>query len=110
MGASPRMGVGRARHPAPPVTGSVPELAGWERQVRGIDASDKERPVNTRSMQDVLYLVIVGVLGLYFVIGSVAWAVLAFNGKVMPEGLAATTATIGGGLIGVLSPKVKKEE
>lgn len=56
-----------------------------------------------------LYLLIVGTLALYFVIGGITWAVLAYKGIAMPEGLAATIATIGGGLLGTLSPGVKKE-
>lgn len=54
-----------------------------------------------------LYLLVVGTLALYFVIGGITWAVLAYNGIEMPDGLAATIATIGGGLLGVLSPGVK---
>jgi len=50
-----------------------------------------------RGIQDGLYLLIVAALALYFVIGGVAWAVLAYNGRTMPEGLAATIASIGGG-------------
>ncbi|HEX2701471.1 MAG TPA: hypothetical protein VHM89_14825 [Acidimicrobiales bacterium] len=58
-------------------------------------------------LNDGLYLVIVTSLALYFVIGGIAWAVLTYDGKEMPEGLAATIATVGGGLLGVLSPTKK---
>jgi hypothetical protein len=62
------------------------------------------------AIQDRLYVLIVIALTLYFVIGGIMWAVLAFNGKPMPEGLAATIATTGGGLLGTLSPRAKKDE
>lgn len=61
------------------------------------------------AFNDGLYLVIVTALALYFVIGGIAWAVLTYEGKAMPEGLAATIATVGGGLLGVLSPTAKKD-
>lgn len=57
-----------------------------------------------------LYVLIVLALALYFVIGGIAWAVLTYDGKEMPEGLAATIATVGGGLLGVLAPGSKKSE
>ncbi|MGI8683990.1 MAG: hypothetical protein ACR2MO_02620 [Acidimicrobiales bacterium] len=58
-------------------------------------------------LNDGLYLIIVTALALYFVIGGIAWAVLTYEGKEMPGGLAATIATVGGGLLGVLSPTKK---
>lgn len=61
------------------------------------------------AVQNNLYLLIVVALALYFVIGGIAWAVLAFNGQAMPDGLAATIATVGGGLLGVLSPTGEKK-
>ena len=61
------------------------------------------------AFNDGLYLVIVTALALYFVIGGIAWAVLTYEGRQMPEGLAATIATVGGGLLGVLSPTGKKD-
>lgn len=60
--------------------------------------------------QDGLYVLIVAALSLYFVIGGIAWAVLAYNGKTMPEGLAATVASIGGGLLATLAPRVKRDD
>lgn len=61
------------------------------------------------AVNDGLYLLIVAALALYFVIGGIAWAVLTYEGKAMPEGLAATIATVGGGLLGVLAPTGKQE-
>ena len=61
------------------------------------------------AFNDSLYLVIVTALALYFVIGGIAWAVLTYENKEMPEGLAATIATVGGGLLGVLSPTGKRD-
>ena len=61
------------------------------------------------AVNDGLYLVIVTALALYFVIGGIAWAVLTYEGKKMPEGLASTIATVGGGLLGVLSPTGRKD-
>ncbi|MGI9021899.1 MAG: hypothetical protein ACR2HV_01460 [Acidimicrobiales bacterium] len=59
--------------------------------------------------QDGLYLMIVAALSLYFVVGGIAWAVLPYNGRAMPEGLAATVASIGGGLLATLAPRVGKD-
>ena len=58
----------------------------------------KKTPMN--AIQDRLYVLIVAALTLYFVIGGIAWGVMAYNGKSMPEGLATTIATTGGGLLG----------
>ena len=62
------------------------------------------------AIQDRLYIMIVIALTVYFVIGGIAWGVMAYNGKSMPEGLATTIATTGGGLLGTLSPRARKEK
>jgi hypothetical protein len=51
-----------------------------------------------------LYAAIVGALGLYFVIGGVAWATFIYNGVPVPDSFTTILATIAGGLVGVLAP------
>lgn len=53
---------------------------------------------------DWLYLVVVTALALYFVIGAVAWAVIAYEGRTVPDSFSTILATIAGGLVGVLAP------
>lgn len=51
-----------------------------------------------------LYVVIVVALAVYFIIGAIAWTLLALAGTPMPSGFATILATIAGGLVGVLTP------
>lgn len=51
-----------------------------------------------------LYALIVAALGVYFIIGAVAWVVFAYEGRDFPESFATILATIAGGLVGVLTP------
>ena len=51
-------------------------------------------------LPDWLYVAIVAALGLYFVIGGIAWTTFIYNGVPVPESF----ATIAGGLVGVLAP------
>jgi uncharacterized membrane protein YbhN (UPF0104 family) len=53
---------------------------------------------------DWLYVGIVVALGLYFVIGGIAWTMFIFNGIQVPDSFITILATIAGGLVGVLSP------
>ena len=50
-----------------------------------------------------LYILVVGALGLYMVIGGVAWALIAYEGRDVPDGFATLLATIAGGLIGIVT-------
>jgi hypothetical protein len=45
-----------------------------------------------------------GGLGLYFVIGAIAWTTFIYNGIPVPDSFATILATIAGGLVGVLAP------
>jgi hypothetical protein len=56
------------------------------------------------SLPDWLYLAIVAALGLYFVIGAIAWTTFIHNGIAAPDSFATILATIAGGLVGVLAP------
>jgi hypothetical protein len=56
------------------------------------------------SLPDWLYVAIVAALGLYFVIGGIAWTILIYNGVTAPESFTTILATIAGGLVGVLAP------
>jgi hypothetical protein len=51
-----------------------------------------------------LYIAIVVALGLYFVIGGIAWATFIWNGVAVPDSFTTILATIAGGLVGVLAP------
>jgi hypothetical protein len=51
-----------------------------------------------------LYLVVVGALALYFIIGAVAWAIIAYEGRNVPDSFSTILATIAGGLVGILAP------
>jgi hypothetical protein len=62
------------------------------------------QPQQPRRVPDWLYLAIVVALGLYFVIGGIAWTVFIFNGVGVPDAFTTILATIAGGLVGVLSP------
>jgi hypothetical protein len=56
------------------------------------------------NLPDWLYVVIVVALGLYFVIGAIAWTTFIYNGIAVPDSFATILATIAGGLVGVLAP------
>lgn len=56
------------------------------------------------SIEEWLYVVIVGALTTYFVIGIVAWTWMLFSGIAAPEAFTTILATIAGGLVGILTP------
>jgi hypothetical protein len=53
---------------------------------------------------DRLYVAIVAALGLYFVIGGIAWTTFIYYGIAVPDSFTTILATIAGGLVGVLAP------
>jgi hypothetical protein len=55
-------------------------------------------------LPDWLYVAVVAALGLYFVIGGIAWATFIYNGVPVPDSFTTILATIAGGLVGVLAP------
>ena len=55
-------------------------------------------------LPDWLYVAIVAALGLYFIIGWIAWTTFIWNGVAVPESFTTILATIAGGLVGVLAP------
>jgi hypothetical protein len=55
-------------------------------------------------LPDWLYVAIVAALGLYFVIGAIAWTTFIYNGIAVPDSFTTILATIAGGLVGVLAP------
>ncbi|HZA32033.1 MAG TPA: hypothetical protein VE462_11015 [Propionibacteriaceae bacterium] len=55
-------------------------------------------------LPDWLYLAIVAALGLYFVIGGIAWTMFIYNGVAVPDSFITLLATLAGGLVGVLAP------
>jgi hypothetical protein len=56
------------------------------------------------ALPDWLYVAIVATLGLYFVIGGIAWTTFIYNGIAVPDSFTTILATIAGGLVGVLAP------
>ncbi|MDP8969315.1 MAG: hypothetical protein M3N52_02180 [Actinomycetota bacterium] len=64
------------------------------------DPTELER----RSVSSWLYVLVAVTLSLALLAGGVAWVLLAFADKQMPDGLAAVLATIAGGLVGILTP------
>ena len=55
-------------------------------------------------LPDWLYIAIVAALGLYFVIGAIAWTMFIYRGIAVPDSFTTILATIAGGLVGVLAP------
>jgi hypothetical protein len=51
-----------------------------------------------------LYIAIVATLGLYLIIGGIAWASFIYQGIPVPDSFTTLLATIAGGLVGVLAP------
>lgn len=51
-----------------------------------------------------VYVLVVAALGVYFIIGAVAWVIMAYEGRAFPDSFATILATIAGGLVGVLTP------
>jgi hypothetical protein len=51
-----------------------------------------------------LYIAIVADLGLYFVIGAIAWTTFIYRGIAVPDSFTTILATIAGGSVGVLAP------
>jgi drug/metabolite transporter (DMT)-like permease len=61
----------------------------------------QRRPSGT---PDWLYFAIVAALGVYFIIGGIAWTMFIYNGVQVPDSFTTLLATIAGGLVGVLAP------
>ena len=57
-------------------------------------------------LPDWLYVAIVAALGLYFVIGGIAWTTFIYNGTPVPDSFTTILATIAGGLVGGSRPLV----
>ena len=51
-----------------------------------------------------LYVLVVASLGVYFIIGGIFWAIIAYEGRDVPDSFSTLLATIAGGLVGVLAP------
>jgi Na+/H+ antiporter NhaA len=51
-----------------------------------------------------LYILIVASLGVYFIVGGIAWAIIAYEGRDVPDSFSTILATIAGGLVGLLTP------
>lgn len=64
--------------------------------------SDRQRRLE--DLQEWLYVVIVGALASYLVIGVVAWTWMLLAGIAAPGSFTSILATIAGGLIGILTP------
>ncbi len=55
-------------------------------------------------INDWLYIVIVGALALYLVIGVIAWTWMLLSDVSAPGAFTTILSTIAGGLIGILAP------
>ncbi|MBW3578244.1 MAG: hypothetical protein KY462_11000 [Actinobacteria bacterium] len=55
-------------------------------------------------LKDWLYVMIVGALTLYFVIGLVAWVWMIAAGVSAPAAFTTILATVAGGLVGIVGP------
>lgn len=56
------------------------------------------------TVQDWLYLIIVSALGLYLVIGLIAWVWMIVTGVTTPDAFTTILAAIAGALAGIVSP------
>ncbi len=56
------------------------------------------------SVQDWLYVVIIGSLALYLVIGVIAWTWMILSGIPAPDAFATILAAIAGALAGITAP------
>ena len=65
---------------------------------------DTERERRLARLHDWLYILIVGSLALYLVIGVVAWSWMLLTGVAAPGAFTTILATISGGLVGILAP------
>lgn len=63
-------------------------------------------PKPDRDLDDWLYRVMIVALAIYFVVGGVAWVVLLFQGRGVPDSFATILAAIAGGLVGTLGSRV----
>lgn len=65
---------------------------------------DPDRQRRLAELQDWLYILIVGALAAYLVIGVVAWTWMLLAGISAPDSFTTILATIAGGLVGILTP------
>ena len=93
----------------------IPTQLSNYRKLRNSEHNDNRSPGTKEVMQmqlqrrpsslpDWLYVAIVATLGLYFIIGAIAWTTFIYNGIPVPDSFATILATIAGGLVGVLTP------
>ena len=75
---------------------------------RDIEVVQMQLQRRSSGLPDWLYVAIVAALGLYFVIGGIAWTTFIYNGTPLPDSFTTILATIAGGLVGVLAPLVAK--
>ncbi|QBI19292.1 hypothetical protein ER308_06880 [Egibacter rhizosphaerae] len=57
-----------------------------------------------QTVQEWLYVIIVGALALYLVIGVIAWTWMILAGIAAPDAFATILAAIAGALAGIVSP------
>ncbi len=63
-----------------------------------------ERQRRLAAMQDSLYVIIVGALAAYLIIGVLAWSWMLLAGVAAPAAFTTVLSTISGGLLGILAP------
>ena len=67
-----------------------------------MDTSDRDQRLAV--INDWLYVIIVGALALYLIIGVIAWTWMLLNDVSAPGAFTTVLSTIAGGLIGILAP------
>jgi Na+/H+ antiporter NhaA len=67
-----------------------------------MDTTDRDHRLAV--INDWLYVVIVGALALYLIIGVIAWTWMLLTGVSAPGAFTTVLSTIAGGLIGILAP------
>jgi hypothetical protein len=67
-----------------------------------MDTTDRDHRL--AEINDWLYVVIVGALALYLILGVIAWTWMLLNGISAPGAFTTVLSTIAGGLIGILAP------
>jgi Na+/H+ antiporter NhaA len=67
-----------------------------------MDTTDRDHRL--AAVDDWLYVVIVGALALYLIVGVIAWTWMLLTGVSAPGAFTTVLSTIAGGLIGILAP------
>jgi hypothetical protein len=70
----------------------------------GVETEEGTMERRIQGVQEWLYVVIVGTLALYLLIGLVVWAWLILTGRQTPDAFATILAAIAGAFAGIVAP------